>query len=69
MSSDNEYLTVEQTAILASRSAGTVRRWEREGRLPAVRILGRVCFRKADVERLLRPVAPANTHSKSAEAN
>ena len=48
-------LTVGEVARAIDRSPDTVRRYEREGRLKAVRIAsGQRLFRRGDVERFLR---------------
>jgi len=51
-------LTVEEVATLAGRSAYSVRRWVRLGRLPATRVSGsgpkgRLLIRRRDLERIL----------------
>jgi excisionase family DNA binding protein len=52
-----EFLTVDEVADLARVSAKTVRRWEKTGRLPSVRIGAVLRFRRVDVDRLLSPRA------------
>jgi excisionase family DNA binding protein len=52
-----EFLTVDEVAAMARVSPKTVRRWEKAGRLPAVRIDAVVRFRRVDVDRLLSPQA------------
>ena len=48
-------LPVAEGARAIDRSADTVRRYEREGRLPAIRIAsGQRLFKRGDVERFLR---------------
>lgn len=49
----SKLLTVDQVAELASVHAETVRRAERKGRLPSVRVLGPLRFRLEDVESFL----------------
>jgi excisionase family DNA binding protein len=53
----NAYLTVEEVAGLARVGVATVRRWVREGRLPAVQPGRRLLF---------DPAAVATTLTKSA---
>ena len=59
---DAEYLTVHEAVALGYGAESTLRRWIRLGRLPAVKIGGRVKLRPADLEALARPVTsdPAN---------
>jgi excisionase family DNA binding protein len=44
-------LTVEESAIVAGVSPGTIWRWARAGRLRRMRLLGRTVFDRGDVER------------------
>lgn len=54
MASDQTYLTISKAADLLEVSAGTVRRWVREGRLPAItHPSGRRRIRPEDVEAIL----------------
>lgn len=53
---DVEYLTVHEAVALGYCAESTLRRWIRLGRLPAVKIGGRVKIRPSDLEALARPV-------------
>lgn len=69
---NDEYIDATAAAALASVSIKTVRRWIRDGRLPAYRA-GRVCrVKRADLEALLhdgvRPVRKDVRLSPEAQA-
>ena len=52
--SNEDLLSVSQTAYLAGVSADTIRRWEKAGRIPGHRTpTGHRRFRRGDVEALL----------------
>jgi len=50
---DDIYLTVEEIAKQLRVSPDTVRRWIREGRLPALDLVGQYRIRREDYERFL----------------
>jgi excisionase family DNA binding protein len=50
---DDIYLTVEEIAKQLRVSPDTVRRWIREGRLPALDLIGQYRIRREDYERFL----------------
>ena len=53
---DEEYLTVAEAATLLRVAPSTIRRWIREGDVPAHRIgRRRVALRRADLARLITP--------------
>jgi excisionase family DNA binding protein len=53
---DEEYLTVAEAATLLRVAPSTIRRWIREGDVPAHRIgRRRVALRRADLTRLITP--------------
>jgi excisionase family DNA binding protein len=57
---DEEYLTVAEAATLLRVAPSTIRRWIREGDVPAHRIgRRRVALRRADLARLITPARPA----------
>jgi excisionase family DNA binding protein len=57
---DEEYVTVAEAATLLRVAPSTVRRWIREGDVPAHRIgRRRVALRRADLARLITPARPA----------
>jgi excisionase family DNA binding protein len=57
---DEEFLTVAEAAKLLRVAPSTVRRWIREGDVPAHRIgRRRVALRRADLGRLITPARPA----------
>jgi excisionase family DNA binding protein len=47
---ERKYLTVKELAKLLRRTPGTVRNDLSQGRIPCVRILGRVLFDKGEIE-------------------
>ena len=52
MSEEEEYLSVAEAAAYVGVSAQTLRRWDRDGRLPAIRRPGSTYrnYRRADLE-------------------
>ena len=57
---DEEFLTVAEAATLLRVAPSTVRRWIREGDVPAHRIgRRRVALRRADLARLITPARPS----------
>jgi excisionase family DNA binding protein len=57
---DEEYLTVAEAATLLRVAPSTVRRWIREGDVPAHRIgRRRIALRRTDLARLITPARPA----------
>ena len=57
---DEEYVTVAEAATLLRVAPSTIRRWIREGDVPAHRIgRRRVALRRADLARLITPARPA----------
>jgi len=57
---DEEYLTVAEAATLLRVAPSTIRRWIREGDVPAHRIgRRRVALRRADLASLITPARPA----------
>lgn len=56
---DDDYLTVKEAATLLRVAPGTVRRWIREGEVPAYH-LGprRVALRRSDIANLITPIRP-----------
>jgi excisionase family DNA binding protein len=65
---DEEFLTVAEAATLLRVAPSTIRRWIREGDVPAHRIgRRRVALRRADLARLITPARPtAETKGNSA---
>lgn len=62
---DEEFVTVAEAATLLRVAPSTVRRWIREGDVPAHRIgRRRVALRRADLASLITPARPA-TEAKS----
>ncbi|NQW15960.1 MAG: helix-turn-helix domain-containing protein [Chloroflexi bacterium] len=51
-------LTTEEVAIFLDVHPESVRRWARAGRIPAIRLAGRLLFRREDINRLLIPTRP-----------
>ncbi len=51
----NDYLTIQEAATLLGVSAPTLRNWDRQGKLRAIRhpINGYRLYKRADLERLL----------------
>jgi excisionase family DNA binding protein len=66
---DDEYVTVAEAATLLRVAPSTVRRWIREGDVPAHRIgRRRVALRRADLARLITPARPAaETNNNAAD--
>jgi excisionase family DNA binding protein len=57
---DEEYVTVAEAATLLRVAPSTIRRWIREGDVPAHRIgRRRVALRRADLAGLITPARPA----------
>jgi excisionase family DNA binding protein len=57
---DEEFVTVAEAATLLRVAPSTIRRWIREGDVPAHRIgRRRVALRRADLARLITPARPA----------
>jgi excisionase family DNA binding protein len=57
---DEEFLTVTEAATLLRVAPSTIRRWIREGDVPAHRIgRRRVALRRADLARLITPARPS----------
>jgi excisionase family DNA binding protein len=57
----DEYLTVAEAAALLKVHRSTIRRWIAQGELPAYRVgQRRLALKRAEVARLIRPVAPAS---------
>jgi len=57
---DEEFVTVAEAATLLRVATSTIRRWIREGDVPAHRIgRRRVALRRADLARLITPARPA----------
>ena len=54
-----QLLSVEKAAVLLSLSRWTIRVYEREGKIPSVRIGRRVLFRPEDLEEYVRNQAKA----------
>lgn len=59
---DAAYLNIHEAVALGYGAESTLRRWIRLGRLPAVKIGGRVKIRPADLEALARPVVCDSAH-------
>jgi excisionase family DNA binding protein len=58
---DEEYLTVSEAAALLRVAPSTIRRWIREGDLPAYRVgKRRVGLLRADLETLVTPARPVS---------
>jgi excisionase family DNA binding protein len=56
---DEEFVTVAEAAALLRVATSTIRRWIREGDVPAHRIgRRRVALRRADLARLITPARP-----------
>ena len=51
----NEYLNLDETCELMDRSAAMIDIYVRKGLLTKYKILGKVAFKKSDVEHLLIP--------------
>lgn len=63
----DEYLTVAKAAALLRVHQSTIRRWIDQGSLPAYRVgQRRLALKRADVDRLVRPVAAAGVAPDSA---
>ena len=58
---DEDYITVAEAATLLRVAPSTVRRWIRQGDVPAYRIgQRRVALRRGDLAPLITPTRPAN---------
>ena len=56
---DDKLYTTDRIAEMLDISAGTVRRWIRDGTLPGVRIGRRKLYAKGkDIKALIEPIAP-----------
>lgn len=66
-STEDEFLTVAETAAVLKLNQQTVRNWIDAGKLPAVRVGRRVRIRRADFDRLLDKSysGPTPTHGDS----
>jgi excisionase family DNA binding protein len=61
---DEEYLTVAEAATLLRVAPSTVRRWIREGDVPAYRVgRRRVALKRDDLSNLIRPARPMGATS------
>jgi excisionase family DNA binding protein len=59
---DEDYVTVEEAATLLRVAPSTIRRWIREGDLPAYRFgRRRVALKRADLATLITPARPTTT--------
>jgi excisionase family DNA binding protein len=64
---DEEFVTVAEAATLLRVAPSTVRRWIREGDVPAHRIgRRRVALRRADLARLITPARPTPDEKNNA---
>ena len=64
---DEDYVTVTEAAELLRVAPSTIRRWIREGDVPAHHIgRRRVALRRADLASLIRPVRPSMETSGNA---
>lgn len=65
----DEYLTPTEAARLLPRTAAeSVRRWIREGRIPAIRLPGgRLMVRRSDIEEILTPKLASSPSASSAD--
>ena len=67
---DEEYLTVAEAATLLRVAPSTIRRWIREGDVPAHRIgRRRVALRRADLTRLITPARTSEETSGEVAGN
>ena len=67
---DEEFLTVTEAATLLRVAPSTIRRWIREGDVPAHRIgRRRVALRLGDLARLIAPARPAVETTSNVEVN
>ena len=65
-----DYLTVTEAAALLRVAPSTIRRWIREGELPAYRLgQRRVALRRDDLSRLIRPVRTGDALNHAGEAD
>jgi excisionase family DNA binding protein len=64
---DEEYLTVAEAATLLRVASSTIRRWIRQGDIPAYRIgKRRVALRRSDLPGLITPLRPYAEQMQSA---
>lgn len=63
------FLPVRRAALLAGVTAPTIREWIKTGRLPAVRLVGRLRVRLADLEALAVSVVVARVPSPAVPRN
>ena len=67
---EEDYLTVTEAAALLRVAPSTIRRWIREGELPAYRLgQRRVALRRDDLSRLIRPVRTGDALNHAGEAD
>lgn len=67
---DEDFLTVAEAATLLRVAPSTIRRWSREGDLPAYRLgRRRVALRRLDLSQLIKPVRTDETHGRDAGDN
>jgi excisionase family DNA binding protein len=67
-SSEDEFLTVAETAAVLKLNQQTVRNWIDAGTLPAIRIGRRVRIRRADFDRLIEQ-GYSGTHTPRGESD
>ena len=60
----NEYMTLSETSEYIGKSKETLRRWDKEGKLPAVRepLSNYRVYRKSDVDTLFSEFLDENSH-------
>ena len=63
----DEFLTTRQVAELLKLSEATVRKWCREGRLPAVKLGKSYRIRRSDLDRLFDQATAASSLSPATE--
>lgn len=64
----SDLLTTAEAAAVLGRSERTITRWVKDGKLPALKRLGALLFRRTDVEALLTAVPVQVPPSQSEEA-
>ncbi len=63
-----ELLSARDAAeLLPDTTPATLLRWGREGRIPVVRLPGRVYFRRSDLEAMLEPTVSEQQHAGQPE--